>query len=420
MQTFQIMLVPLLASLITLMVLRMTNDNIPPPPVEAQRFWPPLAPIVGIVVFASALILLIRLKRPTISALVLIGGWTFVTTFVWLRFGVTSYFPALLILPICAAGLLIDRVASTSLAMLAIALVGSAAVLEAQGMIPQESMPDNVERFFRANQYTSAVGFWVGLFAGVAALTSMLSSGLQNALKQTQTQAKELRELSDQLEARVAAQTTQILAQEREAATLEERARLAREIHDTIAQGLAGVAVQIGAAQRALAVAPNQANQHLDLAGQMTREALAEARRSVWNLRAAALERGDLSDALQSLAERHTRPELQVTFQQHGNPWPLNPPTEGALLRVAQEALSNVVKHAEATLVELHLNYAEAAVQLVVHDNGKGLQAPNVQQIGSFGLVGMRERLHALGGALEIQNNGGAIITARVPRQKEK
>ena len=134
-----------------------------------------------------------------------------------------------------------------------------------------------------------------------------------------------MQELSNQLEVRVEAQTEQILEQEREAATLEERARLAREIHDTLAQGLTGIVVQLGAAQRALAAETEAADQHIDLAQQMAREALAEARRSVWNLRAPALERGDLSDALRGLASRPIRPETTTSFEQRGEPWPLPP-----------------------------------------------------------------------------------------------
>ena len=102
--------------------------------------------------------------------------------------------------------------------------------------------------------------------------------------------------LADQ--AAVAIANAQLLQEAREAATLEERTRLARDIHDTLAQGLTGIVVQLGATQRALAMAPEEALEHLQLALRMARETLAEARRSVWNLRAAALERGDLADAL--------------------------------------------------------------------------------------------------------------------------
>src|SRR5262249_36809739 len=152
-------------------------------------------------------------------------------------------------------------------------------------------------------------------------------------------------------------QTARLLEQEREAATLAERARLAREIHDTLAQGLTGIVVQLGAAQRALAADALAADQHIDLAQHMAREALSEARRSVWNLRAPALERGDLGDALRGLISRPLRPETVAHFEQRGEPRPLPPGVESALLRVCQESLVNVAKHAGATHVDVLLEY---------------------------------------------------------------
>jgi signal transduction histidine kinase len=231
-----------------------------------------------------------------------------------------------------------------------------------------------------------------------------------------------LQQLSSQLEARVETQTAQLLDQEREAATLEERARLAREIHDTLAQGLTGIVVQLGAAQRALAAESAAADQHIDLAQQMARESLAEARRSVWNLRAPALERGDLGDALRGLSSRPIRPETTASFEQRGDPWPLPPPIESALLRVGQEALVNVAKHAGATQVRLTLEYTPDVVRLSISDDGVGFEelpagvaAPGPW--GGFGLLGMRERITALGGTLDLSSDGGAQVVAVVPRE---
>src|SRR6266545_5470807 len=334
-----ILLIPVFAAIATVVVLRFTvGDQFRPS--DSDRGGPPfgpLIPIVVLVIFCSSLILLVRLGRPTLSALALIGVWTLITTLTSLPNGVTTIFPALLIVPICAAGLLIDGVASVSLAVLATLLVGSMAFLELNGVITPRPPPP----FMAANLPAISVGFWIGLFWTVAALTSLLAGGLQRALKQSRTQAHALRELSAQLEARVETQTAQLLDQEREAATLEERARLAREIHDTLAQGLTGIVVQLGAAQRALQVADasTEADQHIDLAQRMAREALAEARRSVWNLRAPALAHGDangdgqsLGDALRSLATRPIHPQVSASFEQRGEPWPLTPGVESALL----------------------------------------------------------------------------------------
>ncbi len=349
----------------------------------------------------------------------MIGGWTLVTTLGSLQSGVTSYTPALLIVPICAAGLLIDRIACISLAALATLLVGSLAWLEQLGLLPHRPPAPPI---ILANQPYLAFGFWVALFMTVAALTSLLAGGLQRALQQSRAQARALQELSAQLEARVEDQTTQLLEQERAAATLAERTRLAREIHDTLAQGLTGIVVQLGAAQRAQTADPNAADQHIDLAQRMAREALAEARRSVWNLRAPALERGDLADALRGLVARPIRPQTTATFEQRGEPWPLPPDAESALLRVAQEALANVARHAEATRVDVLLDYTPACVRLSIADNGVGFDAQALSAEvasgpwGGFGLMGMRERIALLGGTLDLQNGDGAQVAVTVPR----
>jgi signal transduction histidine kinase len=227
--------------------------------------------------------------------------------------------------------------------------------------------------------------------------------------------------LADQ--AAVAIANAQLLAQVRESATLEERTRLARDIHDTLAQGLTGIVVQLGAAQRALAVAPDESLEHLALAQRMARESLAEARRSVWNLRAPALDRGDLTDALRSVAVRPLGSDVAVTFELAGEPWPLTSAIESTLLRIAQEALANVARHSQATEARLALIYTADGVQLSVSDNGVGFDpasegangiAPGPW--GGFGLIGMRERVAALGGTLMLSSLGGAQVLATIPR----
>jgi signal transduction histidine kinase len=420
-QTLPILLIPLFVAIITFVLLRLAIGGPYEPHDPSRPPGGPLIPIVVLVVFFSALIILVRLGRPTLSALLLIGTWTLVTTLGALRAGVTSFVPALLIIPICTAGLLIDWVACVSLAGLATLLVGSLAWLEQQGLLPPPPPPPPI---IAASQSYLAVSFWVAIFATVAALTSLLAGGLQRALRQSRAQAETLQELSDQLEARVEAQTTQILEQERQAATLAERARLAREIHDTLAQGLTGIVVQLGAAQRAQAAESDAASQHIELAQRMAREALAEARRSVWNLRAPALERGSLADALRGIVARPLRPEQAATFEQCGEPWPLPREVESALLRMAQEALANVAKHAEASRVEVLLEYTPDDVRLSVADNGVGFDRSALADgtapspTGGFGLLGIRERIDTLGGTLELRNGDGARVVVTVPREK--
>ncbi len=236
-------------------------------------------------------------------------------------------------------------------------------------------------------------------------------------------QARALQELSAQLEERVATQTAELLAQEREAAMLEERTRVARDIHDTLAQGLTGIVVQLGAAQRALDVSPEQAAPHLDLAQRLARESLGEARRSIWNLRAPALERSDLGAALQGLAARPMHPETRIAFEQHGKPYPMPADVESTLLRVCQEALVNVAKHARATQVKIRLEYRVNSIQLMVRDNGVGFESVELAASGGgtgpwggFGLLGMQERIHVLGGTLSLTNDAGAKVLVTVPR----
>jgi signal transduction histidine kinase len=418
--TLTILLIPIVVSAITFAVL--IASRIPPGQFPAPIISP-IIPVVVLAIFASALIVLVRLGRPTLGALALIGTWTIFTTITMLRSGVSNYSAALLILPICAAGLLFDRLASISLASLAIILVGSVAWLESAGLVIDQPPPLIVQQLVADNRQAIAFAFWSGIFIAVAALTSLLAGDLQTALRRTRAQAAELQAFSNELEARVAAQSGALVAQERQAAMLEERTRLAREIHDTIAQGLAGVSVQLGAAQRALQVAPEAAGEHLQLAQQLARESLAEARRSVWNLRAGALERGNLVDALRSLCEQQSRTGSEHAFVEEGLAWDLPLAYEDVLLRVAQEGIANASKHAFANNVTISLGFRPEAVQLTIHDNGVGFDSAILQHAvvpqpqGGFGLLGMRERLESLGGTLALQNEQGALVVATLPRR---
>ncbi len=419
-RTLPILLIPLLTAVVSGLVLRFSLNTPPLPERPHDLPFAPLIPIVVVAVFLSSLIILVRLGRPTISALALIGGWTLITTMASLTNGITTFWPALLIIPICTAGLLLDGVASVSLAAVATILVASIGWLQRQQlMVPRFPNP-----FALTDQPIVAAAYWTGIFWTVAALTFLLAGALQRALQHSRAQADQLRALSAGLEERVQIQTAALLDQSRETATMEERARLARDIHDTIAQGLTGIVVQLGAAQRAMGAAPEEAAEHMELAQRMARESLAEARRSVWNLRSPALERGDLADALRGLAARPFHLGITGYFEQQGEPWLLPPRTDSALLRVAQEALANVAKHAGASEVRITLEYNSQDVRLHIRDNGRGFGDDVLAQgvvssgpWGGFGLLGMRERLNALGGTLELTSTDGAHIVAIVPRK---
>ncbi|MGP9536660.1 sensor histidine kinase [Brachybacterium sp. AOP43-C2-M15] len=232
-----------------------------------------------------------------------------------------------------------------------------------------------------------------------------------------------LEEANRRLEAANAANDVlqaRLLAQAREAGTLAERQRVAREIHDTIAQGLAGILTQLQAAEPTLPDT-SPAHERLAVAERLARESLVEARRTVRALGPEQLERGTLPEALDEVvrdwsADRSLPAELSA----RGEPRPLPAPVEAALLRVAQEALTNVAKHARASHVELSLVYAPRRIVLEMRDDGIGFDPEAVQSPradGGYGLEGMRRRLEEFGGRLVVDASPGTgtALCATVP-----
>jgi signal transduction histidine kinase len=202
----------------------------------------------------------------------------------------------------------------------------------------------------------------------------------------------------------------QLLVQAREAGMLDERARMAREIHDTIAQGLIGIVTQIEAAEES--ASPKR---HLDAATKLARESLAEARRSVQALRPQPLEEARLPEALATVADGWSALNgVSASVSTTGDPRPLPVDVEATLLRTAQEALANVAKHASASRVGLTLSYMDDVVTLDVRDDGVGGAAARP---GGFGLTSMSERIAGLDGALAIESEpgSGTAICASVP-----
>ncbi|CCH30301.1 sensor histidine kinase [Actinosynnema sp. NPDC047251] len=200
----------------------------------------------------------------------------------------------------------------------------------------------------------------------------------------------------------------QLLIQAREAGVLDERQRLAGEIHDTLAQGFTGIITQLQAV--------DEPSRRVDTALRLARENLAEARRSVHALRPPALEDANLPDALVEVASGWTdQTGVPASVATTGAARPLHPEVEVALLRTAQEALSNVAKHASASRVGLTLSYMEDVVTLDVRDDGTGFD-PGRETEG-YGLVGMRQRVSRLAGALAVESEPGAgtAVSASVP-----
>ena len=207
---------------------------------------------------------------------------------------------------------------------------------------------------------------------------------------------------------------------QRFALVLEERGRLAREIHDTLAQGFVGISSQLDAVALTLNGHVDVARKHLDLARKMVRHSLTEARRSVMDLRASALEGHHLSAALAEAAHQWTAGSpVQVRVNVEGESRPLPEQTEQHLLRIAQEAVTNAVKHARASQVDIHLQMAQRKLSLRVADNGRGFEQDEAfsEVGGHFGLLGMRERAERLGGELHLhsQPGQGTEVAVTVP-----
>lgn len=201
----------------------------------------------------------------------------------------------------------------------------------------------------------------------------------------------------------------QLLVQAREAGVNDERRRLAAEIHDTIAQGLAGIITQLQAAGDATDPAASRA--HLRRAADLARESLREARHSVHDLAPAPLSDALLPDALKKIINAQGSAHLTVT----GTVEPLHMEIEATLLRIAQEALANATRHAEATRIGVTLSYMDDEVTLDVRDDGRGFAPPQLRS--GFGLIGMRERAERVLGALEIESEPGqgTAVSVRVP-----
>lgn len=251
-----------------------------------------------------------------------------------------------------------------------------------------------------------------GLFVALLAVNGGLATLFLRISVEYEQNTDELTRLNADLERMVAeneALQAELIARARADGVAQERQRLAREIHDTMAQSLAGVVTQLEAAvggerqERALALA---------------REALREARRSVLDLAPHALETATLPAALEALVRERepdgaTLTEVTIT----GDPVPLHPEVEATVLRVSQESLANVTKHARATRVGVTLSYADEEVVLDVRDDGVGFDPEQPRGTGSFGLRGMRQRAERLAGVLSLESTpgSGTAVSLRLP-----
>ncbi|NJP48143.1 sensor histidine kinase [Actinacidiphila epipremni] len=273
--------------------------------------------------------------------------------------------------------------------------------------------------------------------------------------QQRESALGQVREANRRLQATLAENAAlhrQLLVQAREAGVLDERQRMAREIHDTLAQGLTGIVTQLQAAEQVTG-SPDRWRRHFAAATRLARESLAEARRSVDALRPQPLESAGLSEALAGVADRWSALHgVTVRFTCTGTARPMRPEAELALLRATQEALANVARHAGAGTVTVTLGYLEHDVVLDVTDDGRGFEAspahvtarepaapdagsaadgdagsgpkgalegPGSACGGGFGLEAMRDRIEGVRGTLRVRSAPGAgtAVSARVPHE---
>lgn len=214
----------------------------------------------------------------------------------------------------------------------------------------------------------------------------------------------------------LALELTRLAEEAQRAAIAQERNRWAGEIHDTLAQAFTAISIQLGVAKRIAQHSPDEVTQILDRVMELANMALSKARQSVWALHPTAEEFADLATKLSQYVEQMTQgTDIQFQMQIVGDPHPLSPLIGKNLLRIGQEAITNVLKHAFATELQVKLTYETQWVNLCVWDNGRGFLFP--ADTGGFGLISMSERADRINGNLTIQSQlgQGTNICIQVP-----
>ena len=196
---------------------------------------------------------------------------------------------------------------------------------------------------------------------------------------------------------------------------------MAREIHDTLAQGFTGIILQLEAAEQVMEGDSGELETHLGRAKGLARDSLQEARRSVWGLIPHALEQRTLDEAIREVVRRcDPAGQVKGSFVLSGEKRELPPDVQTALLRVCQESLNNVRRHAGATEVSVSLEYNPGAVRLCVQDNGEGFdpeRAKGTAERQGFGLTGMEQRARLLEGSFHVksQQGKGTLVEVEIP-----
>ena len=259
-------------------------------------------------------------------------------------------------------------------------------------------------------------------------MLSRKNAALNFAIGERERAQDALQQAHDKLEGRVKERTEQLkfeITARKESevqfkAILTERTRLAQELHDTVEQTLTGIALQLDTASKLHDRSPDTSIRHLELARNMMSKSQVEVRRSVWDLRSRDLEQFDLSNALAEGARQMTYgTNIKVNLETRGERQPLPEVVEENLLRIGQEALANIIKHSQATGVDIELQFDRPQVSLQVKDNGIGFDREKAvgPHEGHFGLLGMSERAKRVGGHFIISSKlgEGTLIRVEIP-----
>ncbi|MDR7351834.1 sensor histidine kinase [Glycomyces algeriensis] len=254
----------------------------------------------------------------------------------------------------------------------------------------------------------------------VVVQTLAISSGflLNEKLVQLRTQREEALLSREAALQENAGLHMQLLTQAREAGILDERQRMARDIHDTVAQGLAGIIAQLHAADGT--DDESQRRRHLDSAADLARESLAEARRTVQAIGPPTLDTAQLPEALAEVSAKWSQAhDVPVELVLTGDAKPMHPEVEVTLLRVTQEALQNAAKHSRAARVGITLSYMEDQLALDVRDDGVGFEPSKAKAAkgNGYGIAAMRQRVGRLAGSFSVESEpgSGTVVSAIVP-----
>jgi signal transduction histidine kinase len=299
--------------------------------------------------------------------------------------------------------------------------------------------PDHLHLIERPSWFTPQ-----RLLIGLAILTAVLflvvgwlltmakkNAALRGVVRQLEEAQRELQEAHDTLEQKVIERSAQLQVEmtARKSAELQfkgvlaERTRLARDLHDTLEQTLTGIALRLNTAAKLSRRDPDASTAHLQFARNCLHQSQVDLRRSIWDLRSRELEQFDLASALRYSAEQLADGKLadgsdiEVDFQTKGTPQRLSEIVEENVLRIAQEALTNIAKHARASHVKVLLEFDSAVFRLRIEDNGQGFDRERGPADGHFGLIGMGERAKRLAGRVFIDSSvgRGTTIVVEVP-----